>query len=477
MPNKNTSVGLEGDLKIRPFSIESPKGNTSVGLEGDLKIRPFSSELPNGTSKCNHEYEKVTLNKETILCVKVPLHDDLPNKDDSNYWRKRGKLIEKDAKTFSTELNIFARMGLEIDELKLGGMLEKKANDYCVFPITYKLKNIYFDEPYDVEVMRIGVPCDENGKNKVEKEWPADKSKIEGSIKEKIEDSINKYRDNYTLNQEYKGNEPRQEDEQEQIYNDKLSNNDELNNQAVLVEDTPLFYIRAWNNGYSPKERAEKATKKIQQILEGKIDIEGLGIFEESDDNVNSQNRSDGNQKTKIIKIISDSKFLNEEEKNIIEVNQNDAIFEREQDTSTLARKYLSKIIRGIKAHKSLQQEGYPVKFSAFYPFNLLDLDWFTYEDESIPNFLYADWLKNIVDWFKDANKPLFSVKTAVGYTLDNPSFRASQISKKIKDFAQDTFWFKDIVVASYIVNEIDNTEKNEASQKVWGDSPKVRGQ
>ena len=102
---------------------------------------------------------------------------------------------------------------------------------------------------FQKRVCKLLTTCDENGKNKVEKEWPADKSKIEGSIKEKIEDSINKYRDNYTLNQEYKGNEPRQEDEQEQIYNDKLSNNDELNNQAVLVEDTPLFYIRAWNNG------------------------------------------------------------------------------------------------------------------------------------------------------------------------------------------------------------------------------------
>ena len=199
-----------------------------------------------------------------------------------------------------------------------------------------------------------------------------------------------------------------------------------LSKQAVRVRGEAIFYIKTWNKGLSPSERAKSVSNKLEKIVDGDIDIQGLGIFEHSFEN--TVNESSPNEKSKVIKIISDSKFLSESDKQIIEVTYQDALLADEEKVADLDRDYLianlaqdyltkiNKAINKLKKETPIENDrGYSVKF---------------------------------------LKEPLFSINSSGGLQWQS-SFRASNISNKIEKYSKKYFFSNpDKLVAAYEVGE-----------------------
>lgn len=374
-----------------------------------------------------HEDLIVKLDDRKLFCV-VDTEKELPNKRHLKYWQEEAKILAEEAQNYSTSIQRFANKytkenkikpdwdKINLDEKNL--LKESQRKNYYYLPIFYKESSEYFDDTYDEEIIRIG----RHSALSIDKEWETYKKdwKTQGEkVRNKIKKEIIDYRKSFKLaKQEEQGDNNGQEDNNG---NEQELEKIELTNQAVRIGGTPIFYIRTWSNGLSPTERAEKVSEKIEKIVKGKIDIQGLGIFEKLIENTEIEDTEDEKtiiQKPKIIKIISDSKFLSEADKEIIEVTDNDALFEGKDNAADLAQDYLIKINKSVVKYKNLieepNQRGYPVKF---------------------------------------LKKPIFFINSGSGFF--EPSYRASLISKRIEEFAQKNLFLKsDRLVAAYPVGK-----------------------
>ena len=386
---------------------------------------PFSIQDYTDRDQCPEDLI-VKLDDRKLFCV-VDTEKELPNKRHLKYWQEEAKILAEEAQNYSTSIQRFANKYIKennikpdwdkinLDEKNL--LKESQRKNYYYLPIFYKESSEYFDNTYDEEIIRIGrhstLTIDEEWET-YKKDWKTQGEKVRNKIKKEIID----YRKSFKLakqgeqeNNEDKGEQENNKDEGEQENNKDEEEQEKikLSNQAVRIGREPIFYIRTWNNGLSPTERAEKVSKKIEEIINGEIDIQGLGIFEKSIENTKIEDTEDEQtiiQNPKIIKIISDSKFLSEADKEIIEITENDAFFAGKKSASDLAQHYLIEINKFVTEYKNLIEEanirGYPV------------------------NFL---------------NEPIFFINSSFGFR--QASYRASLISKRIEEFARKNLLLK----------------------------------
>ena len=411
------------------------------------------------TDKCSEELI-VKLDDRKLFCV-MDTGKELPDKKHLKYWEKEVELLAEEAGKFSSDIKKFAdknkkenKIKIDLDEknreeneIKNNSdeknlLKESQRKNYYYLPIFYNESIEYFAGTYNKEIIRIGKHSTEKNISEEWEKYKCDWIKRGKEVRDKIRDEIKAYRESFKLaKQENKGgkgdekNKGDKGDEEDKREQEKIV----LSNQAVRIGMKPIFYIRTWNNGLSPTERADKVRKKIEKIVKGEIDIQGLGIFEKSIENTEIENTEDEKtiiQKPKIIKIISDSKFLSEEEKQIIEITDKDALFARiegVENAADLAQDYLIKINKFVTEYKNSIKKANKKGYKRGYPVNFLNNP-----------------------------KPIFSINSGSG--LFQASYRASLISKRIEKFAQKNLFLKlDRLVAAYPVGEELNSKDDKS--------------
>ncbi len=453
--SSESSTDTDEDEIIKIGKISNPDSLEKEELLNKIKeaIKNYRKDLlfsiQDYTDECPEELI-VKLDDRKLFCV-VNTEKELSDKKHFKYWQEELKVLKDQASSYSKKIKEFADKYNPVKDIDLPDsyklsdiectnnnnnnnqyvLPKSKAKDnYYYLPIFYKEDSEYFDDKYNREIIRIGKDFKEKD---VSNEWKNKCNLIKRG--EKVRDTIRKeikeYRKSFKLakpeeqgnnkNQEEQGNNKNQE-EQEKI---------ELSNQAVRIKGgNIIFYIRTWNNELSPTERAKKVSEKIEKIVKGEIDIQGLGIFEKSIENTEIENAEDEKntiQNPKIIKIISDSRFLSEEEKRIIEVTDNDALFARiegVENAADLAQDYLIKINKFVTEYKNSIKKANKKGYKRGYPVNFLNNP-----------------------------KPIFSINSGSG--LFQASYRASLISKRIEKFAQKNLFLKsNRLVAAYPVGE-----------------------
>ena len=379
------------------------------------------------------KYLIVTLGETDLFCIKDS--DNLPDKNEKKYWEKYRDTFSGEARLYSDNLRKFADRKKDPQDLIISiSNLEvsKVVEDYYNLPVIYKVYSEYFEKDYNVEIMKIGLVIKteknvENQENINEYQKLEKLEQIKNILKNDSEfndgkkqfkllivNAVNNYRESFTTSNSNQAS-------QALTPNNQASQTLKLSNQAVKIRGDILFYIGTWNNGLSPKERAEKVEEKINKIIEGKIDIQGLGLSEKfNPNNQSNTNEESKSQNSKIIEIIIDSKFLSDRDKKIIEVTDNDATFAGVENAETLAQKYLYIINKTISQYKQssqiIRERGFSVNFL---------------DDELI-----------IINSGEEEEG------------IYQPSYRASLISKRIETLAQEKFLFRlNKLVAAYPIN------------------------
>ncbi len=393
----------------------------------------------------------VKLGDEPLFCVQ-DTELELPDENDPKYWKKEKEILEFEAQNFTTNINKFANTKKDEKKLIFAPDCEDENNcliasteqdNYYYLRIVYQDKSKYFDDFYNKEIIKIG----KKSYLDIDTEWKKNKDQWltqREQVRKCIKNAIKKYRQSFKLdltdgkdsenNGDGKDSKNNGDGKDSENNGDgKDSENIKLSNQAVRIKGgRPIFYIRTWNKGLSPSERALRVSKKIEQIIEGEIDIQGLGIFEPSTENIENERAITEHEEaitdnSKVIKIISDSKFLSESDKNIIEVTEYDALFEKEKNAAELAKTYLIEINNKVDEYKNnipdIEKRGYLVKF---------------------------------------LKKPLFSINSGDA-AFHQASYRASEISDRIEMFAQKNIFLNpDKLVVAYPVEEGSNSQNDQ---------------
>ena len=402
------------------ISLVFPQATNAQNSEEDI-YQKFSIQVD--TSSCPEDLI-VKLVDKPLFCVQ-DTEQKLPDEKDIKYWEQEKEILKFEAERFTKNINNFANTKIDIKELIFAPDCENENEDKnkCISPsqkrenyyylqIVYQDKSKYFDKNFNKGIIKIGKKTNLN----IDEEWDENKDEWifqREQIRKNINNAIVNYRKSFKLvlpdSNKSQTEETVPEDKRDK--EDKGDNGDKLNlsKQAVQISGKtgkePIFYIRTWNNGLSPSERAKRVSEKIEKIIQGKIDIQGVGVFEQSTENI--ENEGSTNEQPKIIKIISDSKFLSEADKKIMQVTYQDALLAGKDNAADLAQEYLIEIDKLVAEHKSgtknIEKRGYPVTF------------------------------------FKDR---LFSINSGLGTTksgsnLYQASHRASEIADRIKKFAQ----------------------------------------